>query len=166
MARELEAESGVVNVTYVPLQEGDPIKTTWNGLLFHANKPVPIPLDASFTGPACIKDKKTRNRRQIDEHEYNMVDLAKQNPFFRVEGFDIKQVHAEVLSRFDLPKTSAAYRSWVLTWLQTMTDADDLDSRWAAEEQIRDQCLYDHEDERFLMPMVEARRNFLRGSAA
>lgn len=161
-------EPDFVNITYTPLNEGDPIRTEWNGLLFHANKPLPVPSGASYLVPMAIEsvDKKTGIiTKTVTEMRMSMVERAKLNPYFKVDGFDQARRPGKVQSQFDLPKTSIAYRSWVLGWLAEMTDATELDERWEAEEQLRERCLYDAADESFLIPFVDARRAFLRGAS-
>lgn len=83
--------NGSVNVTYRPLDErGDPAATLWNGVKFLANVPVPLHPDRHFVlvprekhviGPAGQAIAKPYDEK------ISMIDLAKTNPSFEVEGF-------------------------------------------------------------------------------
>lgn len=156
-----------VNITYTPLQDGDPIRTVWNGLEFQANKPVPVPMFASYDTPLSmpVVDKKTGIiTRVTSEVKMSVVERAKQNPYFRVEGFTQAKAADRPRTTWDLPKTSAGYRSWCLQWFLEQTDAKELEERWMLEDDLRKKCMYDSDDEAWVRPFRDMRIAQLAGA--
>jgi hypothetical protein len=81
-----------IRVTYRPLNVTDPSVITWNKIKFHANIPVeldpknkahgyPVPLSTEVSGP------EGEIRLKVRETWVSMIELAKDNPSFEVEGF-------------------------------------------------------------------------------
>lgn len=79
-----------VKVTYRPIHATDPNSVKWNGVRFHANEPVAldpkrhviiVPLKQEM--PQADGTVQTRTK----DTEVSMVELAKANPSFEVEGF-------------------------------------------------------------------------------
>jgi hypothetical protein len=91
------ARKTTVSVTYRPLNVTDPNVITWNRIKFEANVPVeldpknkahgyPVPLSTEGVGPEGEK------RLRFRETWVSMIELAKDNPSFEVEGFERAKV--------------------------------------------------------------------------
>ena len=161
--------SDYVNITYTPLQDGDPIKTVWNDFEFIANRPVPIPTNASYPVTLTVEqtDRKTGViTRQPQELRMSMVERAKQNPYFQVEGFAQAQPPGPRKKLWDFPKTSAGYRSYALTWFFEENDPKAFQDRWEQEAPIREKCLWDEDDEKWISKHYETRLGMLMGARA
>ncbi len=81
-----------IRVTYRPLNVTDPNVITWNRIKFQANVAVeldpknkahgyPVPLSTEVAGP------EGETRLKVRETWVSMIELAKDNPSFEVEGF-------------------------------------------------------------------------------
>jgi hypothetical protein len=147
-----------MKVTYLP-QDGDPIRTTWNGFAFEANKATEIPDDAFVN--ALVKqefvDEKTGIVTSLArEGKITMLSLVKGNPSFQIEGSEPAQRKA---GRPSMPKTSDQYRSYALAWFARMETPQELGERWQDEAGLRER-LGIHEggdDIAYLRPFYEAR---------
>lgn len=103
-------------ITYTPLNPGDPADTLWNRHRFRANVPT-----------------KVRDVAQgLTAKE--MVDLARGNPWFAVEGEE--QAKAAPV----IPETPEQYRSYAIGWIRTSTNSREMAARWRSEEDLRIQC--------------------------
>src|SRR6266403_3554321 len=103
-------------ITYTPIHPGDPADTLWNRHRFRANVPV-VPQDVK--GGLSAKE---------------MVEAAKGNPWFAVEGEE--QAKATPI----VPETPEQYRSYAIGWIRTATTTREMAARWRAEEDLRVIC--------------------------
>lgn len=104
------------NVTYVP-GDDDPSMTVWGGIRFRANVPTAIPHAHPLHG--------------------QMVEQAKGNPFFKVEGHE-QQKHAAPGG--GVPKTAEAYRAYAVAWFRKAQTAAEFLQRWQAEGPMREKA--------------------------
>lgn len=102
--------SGAVNITYRP-REGDPINTRWHGHKFQGNVARPVT-------------------------DTTLIDLAKVNPWFEVEGFE-RAKDAEIP---DTPKTAEQYRAHAINWIKTAKSAREMAQLMREEASLRDAC--------------------------
>jgi len=123
------------HVTYLP-SEGDPIKTTWMGITFHANVP-----------------KEVTNQA--------LIAKAKQNRFFKVGDFNPARDRVSV-ENTPLPKTSEQYRAHAVAWIKTVESVDDLDTRWQSEETLRMHCGVGTDDIEWLQDFLGPKRHELK----
>jgi hypothetical protein len=106
----------IPTITYTPIHPGDPADTLWNRHRFRANIPV-TPQDVK--GGLSAKE---------------MVEAAKGNPWFSVEGEEQAQATPTV------PETPEQYRSFAIGWIRTSTNSKEMAARWRAEADLRIQC--------------------------
>jgi hypothetical protein len=82
-------------VIYRPLNVTDPNVMKWNGVTFHANVPVMLDPAQHFVvvpfPQFIVVDGQTRSVHR--DTKVSMIDLAKDNPSFEVEGFPRARVH-------------------------------------------------------------------------
>src|SRR5437899_475089 len=143
-------ENATDEITYIP-GEGDPAKTTWNGVTFHANKPVKVsrrhtvlvPMRQEFSAP----DGSIISR--AIEKRIPMVELAKGNPFFSVNG---KEPAKRIEGKARVPDTPETYRGYAMAWIAEATSDRSIDARWAAEAGLREKCGVNDADIAWLMP--------------
>jgi hypothetical protein len=77
-------------VTYIPLNPTDPNVTVWNGVKFFANVPVTLDPARHFVIAPLPKEHVLPDGTVQTRHsdgKVSMIDLAKSNPSFQVEGF-------------------------------------------------------------------------------
>lgn len=121
-------------VTYRPINDGDPIKTKWRGLVFHANVP-----------------------KTVSDAE--LIEAAKGNKHFHVGPFDPQKDGASLEETRD-PKTANEYRAYVLAWLKRIDTLDELIKQWKADTALRGQCEVGSDDlmflGQFLDPKIDA----------
>jgi hypothetical protein len=115
-----------VKVIYRP-QSGDPVEVMWNNHRFRANEPTVVRSDG-------------------------MIELAKGNPFFEVEGEEKAQV-----GRPAKPKTAEEYRSYAVRWFKSAKTAAELEQRWGAEEELRKECGVGTDDIEYLSSLYDPR---------
>lgn len=104
-----KADKTSTMVTYVP-GDGDPAETTWNGHKFQANVPRPV------SNPT-------------------MVELAKGNMCFEVEGHDKKAAPPP-----GAPKTPEEYKAYAVGWFKKAKSAADFQERWEDEAPLREKA--------------------------
>lgn len=117
-------------VTYKPGPE-DPSEVTWNGHKFRAN-----------VGRPVIDDGK----------EHGMVALAKGNMCFDVEGHDKKEKVPA-----GSPTTPDAYKAYATDWFKKAKSADDFESRWDDEEEMRERAGIGSDDLDWLDSLIQPR---------
>jgi len=122
-----EPQEDGVNVTYIP-QEGDPAHVTWNGHTFHANKPVRL------------------------KHP-DMIDKAKGNPWFSVEGHDRAAKSADK----GMPTDWESYRRYAIQWFKDVRSSSAMVRRWEDEESLRDKCGVGTDDLEYLNKLYAPR---------
>lgn len=115
----VKSEKKTLMVTYKP-GPSDPTETVWNGHKFSANVPRPVTV--------VTDDKGVPN-------PHSMIELAKGNPWFEVEGHDKK-----ALPDPGEPKTPEAYKAYAVNWFKTARTATDFESRWDDEEGMRERA--------------------------
>lgn len=158
----------MTKVTYIPRDPGDPAMMLWNGVKFPAN--VPVELDPKLHGYKVPLPKKTLDPatgRTLTEHVetwVSMIDQAKGNPSFQVEGE--APVAARKPGRPRIPRTSEDYRSYALAWISAMEDVQDLAERWDAEDVLRENCGVGEDDLKYLTPFFQAKHHELKKQAA
>lgn len=101
---------GPTHLTYVPGPE-DPSQVVWNNHRFRANVPLLV------MNP-------------------QMIELAKGNPHFEVEG----HVKAPIERRAITPTTSEKYRAHAVKWFREAKTATEFQERWVAEASMREQA--------------------------
>ena len=150
------------SVTYIP-GDGDPVRTVWNGVEFRANVPVDIPLTKTVLAPMrkehYLADGTLQSRGV--ETKVSMVDLARGNPSFSVDG--VQAARKSGAAR--LPTDNDQYRGYALRWVRETTTVQALDQRWDGEAALREKCGCDDKDMAYLMPFIEARRSQMREAA-
>jgi hypothetical protein len=143
-------------VTYFP-GEGDPSRTTWNGLNFVAHIPtkvskkhtVLVPLPITVTMPDG-----TIQTRHV-EKRIPMVELARENPYFMVNG---TKADKPAPAKVKLPDDPDTYRGYAMRWIATSTEPSAMQVRWEAESALRERCGVNDSDIAYLMPFFEAKR--------
>jgi hypothetical protein len=158
----------MTKVTYTPLENGDPIETSFGGFSFTAGKPVDIPDSATIdTIERVVKlDAEGNEIGKGMAKKVKIVDRLRTNPYFLVEGS--KQAPPPKKGAPRLPQTPEEYRGWAQNWFKTCETPTELHDRWQAEADMRER-LSVHEDSdvvSFLRPFYEARFDELRKAAA
>jgi hypothetical protein len=85
-----KAASRGVKVTYIPLNDHDPHTMLWNGVKFHARVPVVLDPSRHFVIAPLPKEHVLPDGTVQTRHsdgKVSMIELAKANPSFQVEGF-------------------------------------------------------------------------------
>lgn len=126
---ENTAQSHVM-VTYIPRENGDPVDTVWNKLPFHANQARPV------SDPA-------------------MIAMARNNPWFRVEGEDAPPPPYDPSA--GKPEDADQYRAYAINWIKAARNSAEVETRWAAEAELREDCDYGSEDDDLLRPFLQTR---------
>lgn len=121
-----------VNVTYLP-KDGDPANTTWHKIAFRGNVPRLV------TDPAII-------------------NLAKTNPWFEVEGHE----RATEAALPDIPKTPEQYRAHANAWIKTAKTAGEMRQTLKEEAGLRDACGVGSDDMDLIMAYYEPRYSELK----
>lgn len=135
-AAKPKSDKKTLMVTYKP-GPGDPAETVWKGHKFAANTPRPVAVVLGADGNA-------------DPH--SMIELAKGNPFFEVEGHDKKDLRAA-----GEPKTPEAYKAYAVDWFKKAKSADDFETRWDSEEEMRERAGVGTDDLEWLASLSEPR---------
>lgn len=118
-AAKPKSDKKTLMVTYKP-QPGDPVDTIWNGHKFTANVPRPVTVVNDANGVA---------------NPHSMIELAKNNKWFEVEGHDKK-----ALPTPGEPKTPEEYKAYAVAWFKMARNAADFEARWDDEEEMRDRA--------------------------
>jgi hypothetical protein len=153
--RESEVARDYDEITYFP-GEGDPARTDWNGLKFVAHIPtkvskkhtVLVPMPTTVTMPDG-----TIQTRHV-EKRVPMVELAKDNPYFMVNG---KQADKPLPAKIRLPDGPDEYRGYALRWIAGSTESSAMQVRWDAEAALRERCGVNDSDIAYIMPFFEAK---------
>jgi hypothetical protein len=144
-------------ITYIP-GEGDPVRTTWNGVKFAAHVPTRVSRKQTIVCLmptfANMPDGTVQSRHV--ERRISMVELAKTNPSFMVNG-KITEKAAAPSAR--VPQSPDEYRGYALRWIAASNESSAMDVRWKAEEQLRDRCGVNDQDIAYIMPFFEARHD-------
>jgi len=126
----------MAKVTYRPGIH-DPSTVVWNEIEFQANIPVELTDENTITIDMPVQHVtddgliRTITRRQ----KIPMVDAAKGNPFFRVEGEAAPK--APVMKS---PINAEQYKLWATKWINEADDYDLLMERWENETKLRERC--------------------------
>jgi hypothetical protein len=154
-------------VTYTPRDPSAPSEMIWNGVKFRANVPVELdPIRHSYFIPIVRKWEDPVSARTLSlasEQRVLMVDIARQNPDFTVEGEPATSVPK--LGKSKAPKTPEEYRAHAVGWINAAQNIDDL-ARWNDEELLREKCGCGHDDEAFLQPLFDAKFKAISASEA
>jgi hypothetical protein len=157
----------MTKVTYIPADPTSPAVLSWNGIEFPANTPIELdPVRHSYMVPIVDKwvDEKTGEvRSKATEKRISMVEIAKTNPSFQVEG---EAPPARKPGRPRTPKTSDEYRNYAQAWIAASEDHDDLAERWNDEEALRERCGVGDDDVSYLRPFFDAKHFELKKRAA
>jgi hypothetical protein len=152
------------DITYFP-GEGDPVRTSWNGLTFVAHIPTKVSKKHTVLAPMPVEvtmPDGTVQTRHV-EKRIPMAELAKNNPTFMVNG---KQADRPQPKRTRLPESPDEYRGYALRWIADSTELSAMQVRWDAEQALRDRCGVNDSDVAYIMPFYEAKRDgldFARG---
>jgi len=160
----------MTKVTYIPQDSSDPAMNIWNGVKFQANVPVeldpknrahgyPVPVRRTITDPVT-----GREMFEYKETWVSMIELAKTNPSFQVEG-EVPAV-ARKPGRPRIPRTSEDYRSHAQAWIAAADNHEELEERWTEEEPLRERCGVGDDDLSYLRPFFEAKHHELKKQAA
>lgn len=155
-----EVERDYDEITYCP-GDGDPARTTWNGLEFKSHIPtrvskkhtilVPMPTEITAADGSVLT-------RHV-EKRVPMAHFAKGNPHFMVNG---DAPAARVNARARTPETPDEYRGYAMRWIAGSTEASAMDVRWSQESVLRNLCGVNDQDIAYLRPFFEARRDTLK----
>lgn len=157
----------MTEVTYTPLENGDPIETEFGGIEFRAHKPVDVPLTATIL---TMVRQETLNaeglpRATAVEKRVPVVEILKGNPYFTVAG---EQAAKRKPGRPAVPKTPMEYRSHAQAWFATAESHDELAHKWDSEAALREKIGVhdDGDDVKYLRPFFDARYHDLKKAAA
>ena len=163
----------MTKVTYVPPNEpGYPASTVWNDITFHANVPVdldPANREHGYMVPvveAWIDPPTQQRRTKAVEKWVSMIELAKTNPHFQVEGEVVPAAARRSPGRHKPPKTADEYRDHAIGWITAADDHDKLAERWNDEEALRERCGIGDEDIGYLRLIFDAKHYELKKQAA
>lgn len=161
-ARLPVGEKTTAEVTYVP-GDGDPIKTVWNGVEFRANIPVTIPYTKMVESLTRVESKGPEGeiRSRGVAGKIPMIELARSNPFFTVDGVGTERRQGTQR----LPIDADQYRGYALGWIRESNTLRQLEQRWEGEAPLREKCGCEAKDENYLRPFLEARREQLKEAA-
>jgi hypothetical protein len=160
----------MTKVTYVPQDRADPSTSIWNEIKFPANVPVeldpknrlhgyPVPTRKTIVDPAT-----GREMFEYKETWVSMIELAKTNPSFQVEGEAPAAIRKPGRPR--VPRTSEDYRSHAQAWIAAADNHEELEERWTEEEALRERCEVGDDDLSYLRPFFEAKHHELKKQAA
>lgn len=160
----------MTRVTYVPLENGDPITTSFGGFAFRSGEPVDIPDDAKVLQTVRRETGKTTEGETLHKgFDVNvpLVDVLKSNPFFRVEGSEAPSKAKPGRPR--MPKTPEEYKGFAMAWITAHEEKHDkLAARWDDESALREK-LGVHDDGEivsYLRPFFDAKFHDLKKAAA
>ncbi len=152
-----------MKVTYIP-GDGDPIRTVWNGVVFEANIPVELTDKNTIINDQVHRvDMPDGSYRTVTrQHRLSMIELAKHNPSFQVEGEPIPERKP---GRPRIPKSPDEYRSFAQEWIARASDPKQMDARWDKEEELRTTIGVGDEDVSYLRPFFHAKQSALKHEA-
>lgn len=156
----------MTRVTYIPRDPTDPHMNIWNGIKFPANIPVeldpnnrahgyPVPLPKTIVDPVTGREMK-----EFKETWVSMIELAKTNATFQVEG---EVPAARKPGRPRTPRTSEDYRAHAQVWITSSEDPDEMVERWGDEEPLREKCGVGDDDVSYLRPLFDSKLRQLGG---
>jgi hypothetical protein len=150
-------------ITYFP-SDGDPIRTTWNGVKFNAHIPVKIARKHTVQVPERVETQLADGTivSRTVEKRIPMVELALGNCRFGVNG---NPPAAREEAKAKTPETPDEYRAYAMRWIASATEPGAMDARWVAEQTLRDKCGCDDADVRYLRPFFESRHEVLSGGS-
>jgi hypothetical protein len=151
----VEAVRNYDEITYFP-SEGDPPRTTWNGLTFLAHIPTKVSKTHTILVPMPQTTQMpdgTLQTRHI-EKRVSMVEIARNNPHFMVNG---ERAAMPEKAKLRVPESPDEYRGYAMRWIAGSTDASSMDVRWTAEQALRDRCGVNDGDIAYLRPFFEAK---------
>lgn len=150
-------------VTYCPGPE-DRAQTIWNGITFHAGRAMVLSLDNKrhYIENDLPKQQEMEDGTYVTrtvKTKVSMIELAKGNPHFEVEGFPR---FVRPMAEGRRPQTADEYRSWAQSWFADAGSEDgDIQSakemleRWDDEEALRDRIGVGEDDVIFLKPFFD-----------
>lgn len=161
LSRPKAADKHEFKVTYRPGPE-DRSHTVWNGIRFEAGRPVTL----STKNKRHFVEVDMPKQHTLEDGSYttrtvktllSMIEMAKGNPFFEVEGFPR---FVKPLPEGRRPQTAEEYRSYAQAWFagddegETQTPKEMLE-RWQDEAALRERIGVGEEDEQFLKPFFD-----------
>lgn len=162
----------MTKVTYVPPNEpGYPASTPWNDITFHANMPVDLDLANKKHGymvpivEQWIDPVTQQKRTKAVEKWVSMIEIAKTNPAFQVEG-EAPPATRRSPGRPRKPVDADEYRGYAMAWIAAADNHDELAERWNDEEALRGRCQVGDEDIAYLRPFFDAKHHELKRQAA
>lgn len=157
------AEKTEFKVTYRPGPE-DRSHTVWNGIRFEAGRPVTL----STKNKRHFVENDMPKQHTLEDGSYttrtvktmlSMVEMAKANPFFEVEGFPR---FVKPLPEGRRPQTAEEYRSYAQAWFASAGGDDsevqtpkEMLERWDDEAAMRERIGVGEDDELFLKPFFD-----------
>lgn len=123
-------------VTYTPGKEDLPT-TMWGGVKFTANVPVTI---KGHSG-----DPKKGECKPHERANYELIEKARRNKYFRVGAFDPQKDSVPVRETGKLPETPDQYRAHAIEWAKqiastTGSTIGQFNAKWEDEEGLRIKC--------------------------
>lgn len=143
-------------VTYVPGKD-DPPTTHWGGFKFIGNVPITI---KGHSG-----DPKKGECKPGERQNYELIEKARRNKFFRVGPFDPTKDAVPLREPGKLPETPEQYRAHAIAWAKTMTNIVDFDTQWQNEEALRMKCGVGSDDLDLIQSVIGPLRAELRKRA-
>jgi hypothetical protein len=127
-------------VTYIP-RDGDPPKTKWRGIVFHANVP-----------------------KTITDVEH--IDAARNSKFFHVGAFDpSKDSTAAIDEPEGQPKNATQYRAHVVAWLKKTGDINQFVANWKSDLPLQQFCEVGTDDFNYLGTLLRPKMHELMVAA-
>jgi hypothetical protein len=127
-------------ITYAPVSESAPYETIWNKHRFRANI------------PTAVRDVVGGNTAA------QMIESAKTNPDFMVEGFP------RAIPRALDPETPEQYKTYAVGWIRHSINSVELMRRWKNERDLREECGVGTDDEEYLHSILNPRHSLLKES--
>lgn len=145
----------VDEITYIP-EDGDPVRTKWNGIEFKAY--VPVKVSRRHTVQVLLRITQDMPDGTVVtkavEKRIPMVELARNNARFSVNG---KAPAKKAEAKARVPASPDEYRGYAINWIAQSTGASAMDARWENEQLLREKCGCDDADIAYLRPFFEAR---------
>lgn len=125
-------------VTYTPLNPGDPNETLWNRNRFRANVPTMVRDNPQGWSAA------------------QMVEMAKTNPHFIVEGFE------QAKGTPTVPETPEQYKMHAIGWIRLAHSSAEMSAKWRSEEELRVECGVGDDDIEYIQSIYKPRLAILK----
>lgn len=154
-------------ITYIPLANGDPLKTEFAGIKFEAN--VPVEVARSKTVLQSIRQEMTRNDgtivTQCVDTRVPVAEALRGNVCFSING---KPPHRRRAQLERMPTDADGYRGYALTWIAKALDTfkghpQAMKARWDSEQSLREECGVTDSELQHILPFYDATYSQLSG---